>query len=241
MRATVDVKIAVAVGALAVARAAGAGTIVEVGPFAGTFSETWEGFDNYQDNPNTNEPSPASILDGEATITVALMSIYEPGVAEFLLGTSGAAQVADGVKGMGIGFEDFDTVALIEFETPVTDFGAFWGAATGSIFGDPAAIAITFFDLDAAPIDTVTIEYSHSAGGDGNLDWHGWHSQTPVGSITYSGNFVVIDGMQVIPVPGPGGLLPATLAGLCIRSTACGRGRRRRRPCPTRIPAGRRW
>ena len=51
--------------------------------------------------------------------------------------------------------------------------------------------------------------YSRSQSRDGLLEWHGWTSDTPIGSPSYEGDFVVNDGLQanVAKVPEPSTLL----------------------------------
>ena len=172
--------------------ATAADAVVAVGPFVGDFVESWEGFANYQENPNRYETSPAIIFGGHATIANPLMTIYEPSAgADFHLLYSGPAQVADGAKGMGL--DGGSQTATIDFVTPVFRFGAYWGAASGAT---PQVVSVSFVDTDGTLIDTVTFEYTRWPASDGLLEWHGWESTTAVGAITYTGSYVVIDAMQ---------------------------------------------
>jgi hypothetical protein len=171
------------------------GTVTEIPQFTGDISESWQGFQNYMFNPDFHEASPATIFGGQATITNPVMAIYEPGFAEFGLGSSGlCAQVADGTKAMGLNGPD--QTAVIEFATPVTEFGAWWGGTTGGKFPDPNTIAVSFYDADGVLIEMLNFEYSHSIQFDGVLDWHGWSISPPAATITYKSDFVAIDALQ---------------------------------------------
>lgn len=187
--------------------------IISIGAFTGDLTETWESFPHLS-SPNFYIANPTLIMGGGASISNPTMAIYQPGVANFGLGTSGNAQVSDGVKGMGI---DGVTPTTITFTNEVSRFGAFWGANTLPSLGypDPAVVTVAFFDASSTLIDTETFNYSHSSTADGLLDWHGWSSTVGIKSIQYSGSFVVNDGLQadrLAPsVPEPGSL---TLFGL---------------------------
>jgi len=170
-------------------------TATDIPQFTGEISESWQGFPNYFQNPDFYEPSPATIFGGEATIANPLMVIYEPGYADFGIGSSGlCAQTADGTRAMGLNAAD--QTAVIEFVTPVTEFGAWWGATTGGNFPDPNTITVSFYDTAGALIESLSFDYSHSAQFDGGLDWHGWSLSTPAATITYKSDFVAIDALQ---------------------------------------------
>ncbi len=186
--------------------------IISIGPFAGSLTETWESFPNYTVPVRpTFLPNPTAIMGGAAMISHPFMAVYEPAVplAFFDFFTSGLAQVADGSKGMGsvhvFGFPTATTT--ITFLSPIGAFGAFWGALTGGGRGDPVTVVLDFFDVFGNPIGTDSFSYSHSSLGDGRLDWHGWQSSIPVGSLTYTGLDVAVDGLQADAVPEPGTLL----------------------------------
>ena len=180
--------------------------VTPVGPFTGTLSETWESFPNYLEGGFHYLADPTTIMSGGASISNSQMAVYEPGTAFFGLGTSGSAQVSDGLKGMGL--NAIASTATITFTVPVPDFGGFWGASTS--FSDPTTVTLSFFDVFSNPIDTVSFLYSRSSSGDGLLEWHGWSSTTLIKSLTYTGDFVVNDGLQalgVTAVPEPSSLL----------------------------------
>lgn len=203
--------IAMAVATLVVAGTAQGGFITEIDPFVGDLTETWEGFPNYQDGPFFLD-DPTDIMGGNASISNPFMVVYEPGAgATFGLGSSGSAQVWDGTKGMGVNLGD--QTVVITFDLPIFSFGAYWGAATRAGFPDPNTIDVAFYDLDGGLIDTAAFQYSHSETGDGGLDWHGWSSTTVIGRVEFTGDFVVIDGLQAL-VPAPGAVALLGLGGL---------------------------
>ena len=180
-----------------------AGTVTDIPQFTGDISESWQGFQNYMLNPDFHEASPATIFGGEATIANPVMAIYEPGFAEFGLGSSGlCAQTADPTKAMGLNGPD--QIAVIEFVTPVTEFGAWWGGTTGGNFPDPNTIVLSFYNTEGALIETLSFAYSHSAQFDGGLDWHGWSISTPAATITYESDYVAIDALQANHAACPG-------------------------------------
>lgn len=189
--------------------------VTSTGPFTGSASETWESFPNYQSNPSFYQTDPTAIFGGAATISNDYMAVYQPSAgASFGLGSSGPAQVSDGTKGMGV--DRGEQTTTIQFASPVSAFGGYWGAAT---FGSGTTVTVSFFDVFASLIDTQTFNYSRDGFGDGLLEWHGWNSTTGIGAITYSGDYVVNDGLQinaanVSAVPEPSSMALLLMGGL---------------------------
>jgi hypothetical protein len=210
--------------------------ITPIGPFAGSLSETWESFPNYVDNGFNGLPRPTDIMGGAAAITSTAsgeMVVYEPGVAGFGLAGSGTAQVSDGTKGLGVSDESTGTTT-ITFDNPVADFGAFWGAAAGAGFPDPAIVTLRFFDAGSALIGVETFTYSHSATGDGVLEFHGYRSTVGIASLSFVGTYVVMDGLRANPfAPAATGIPePGTLALLLAGGMTMGTGAALRRHRP---------
>jgi hypothetical protein len=170
-------------------------TFSSTGPFTGTMSEGWESFPIFT---GTYLANPTSIMSGNAMIANSKMAIYQSGNA--FLGTSGRAQVADGTRGLMLNY--FAQTATITWNTPITEFGSYFAASTLPN-ADPAIVTVSFFGQSAALLNTETFTYSHSATSDGGLDWHGWLSTEPVYSISFQGDFLVLDGLQAVTVPEP--------------------------------------
>jgi len=197
--------------------------ITPIGPFTGDISESFEGFQNYFNNPNFYEDAfgPISIFGSSGTMTSpysgqgGAIVIYEPVAgATFGLGSYGSAQVADGTKGSGVNTGFPPAPVTIDFDTPVVDFGGYWGAA--DIFGNQfVPIVFDFYDVSGALIGSVTEQYGDRS--DGSLDWHGYHSDVPIASVVYTADYTVNDGLQANFVPAPGAALLLGAAGLVAR------------------------
>lgn len=189
------------------------GQVTTTGTFTGTFSETWETFNNYTIPPSTSPnylSNSTSIFGGAAAISNSFMTIYEPGAgAGFALGLNGDAMVADGTKGMGIDNSSVSSTT-ISFANDVSAFGGYWGSYGLNLGG--GSVTLTFFDASSNVIGSDSFLYDHTnPGGSGNgiLDWHGWQfAGAGIRSVTYQGLFVVNDGLQantvsVTPIPEP--------------------------------------
>src|SRR5437588_333512 len=141
------------VGILAFSSLSFAG-VIPIDQFTGQFQETWESFSSGGLIANNTV-----IMSGEAIISNPGVGNYIYGPGGWGLGSSGSAQSSDGTKGLAV--IGGSQTATITFASPVSDFGAFWGDATGS-FPDPNTVSVSFFDSFGALIDTATFNYSHS-------------------------------------------------------------------------------
>jgi PEP-CTERM motif-containing protein len=211
----------IVLSALALVQSAAHAQRTSIAPFAGTHSEGWETFVPYRQYggpPYLYLPAGQAIMAGFATIgsdTANTLLVYRPGTSSsFRIGDSGVppygeAQVAEGSQALGVSSSTSTT--FIDFATPVTDFGAYWGAPTR---GSPASFQVTFFDSLGSSTGTEEFTYDRSAFADGLLEWHGWHSTVPVARVAFQSYSSVIDGLQAEPVPEPGTLVLLTLGGL---------------------------
>jgi hypothetical protein len=199
--------------------------VIEVPPFVGTNSETWERF-------NVAEiPSETSILGGIATISGDHMVTAH----SFLMCT------VIGIPHDGNILMDSDRPTgpvSISFSQPVSAFGAYWGSGVGCPeccgFGDAPSI-LTFLDAAGNIIGTDSFFYD----GTGALAWHGYQFGTPAKTITRTAGDglegFAMDGLQAnvaaatptpTPTPTPGCYPNFTTAGGCdaLDSVATGAG-----------------
>lgn len=172
---------------------------IPIAPFTGDWVETFESFNNHVEGPRFLD-SPSSILEGNALIFHPLLTIYEPGAADFNLGSGGPAKVREGVKGLGIntppGFPEA-AIAEIVFDTRVRQFGAYWAAVP-----DQPVISFEFFDINNSLVDRIEFAYDFLSFRN-NLQWQGWTFDEGVKRITVAGFAPVLDYAQASPVPIP--------------------------------------
>jgi hypothetical protein len=205
--------------------------VLPVAPFTGTLSNPFDSMPNYVQGPHYL-PAWEMIGGNQAQISNPFMIVYQPGVADFGLGSSGIAQVPVGLKGLGI--DNAGQTTTITFAKPASEFGAFWGAATLSPFlADPSTVSISFYDASHNLINSLSFTYSHSTTQDGGLDWHGWSSSVGIGSVTFHGDYVALAGLQAtLPPGGPSLGLPEPASLTLVGIGAAGVGgyvwRRRR-------------
>jgi hypothetical protein len=191
-------------------------------PFIGAVQESWESFPNVNSTLETQGQrtylhGPIRIFQEFGTILHPKMGIYEPGSANYRLGSSGNAQVADGEKGMGLAVTgpqinpEFIEPASITFDRPVISFGAYWAAGTDDLF-DPEVIEFKFYNAAETLVGTDTWSYSRSFlinepemifSGDGLLQWLGWQFFIPIKRIEFGGGAIVADFLQANPIPEP--------------------------------------
>jgi hypothetical protein len=179
--------------------------LTEIVPFTGSTGEDWETFGG-----GTILASPAEIMGSGSGVTIASanMYIYEPGSHSFDLGGT-TATVADGTKGMALDGEA--QTATITFQNPVYQFGAYWGVrrfVENFGPGEPPNVLLNFSDGSS---------YTFTYGSfDGALEWHGWSSTVGLTSIKFTGDYVVIDGLQadIAPVPEPTTFIAGALLAL---------------------------
>ena len=193
--------------------------LTSTGPFTGDYSETWESFQTYPAGPYYLG-NPTSIMGGEASISNGYMYIYQPGAADFSLDQYGNATVSDGINGMGM--DCFTNTVTITAEDTWSSFGAYWGA----IYAQPT-VYIEAFDIDGKLIDAVKFSYEGINGRNDNpLIWHGWTSDIAIKSLTYTGDCVVIDGLQANEYKQTSAVPePATLLGFGLPMLMVGLGK----------------
>jgi hypothetical protein len=177
-------------------------SVISTGPFTGTYSESFESFPDYYHSDPALLPESTSIMGGFASITSANhdMVVYNTsdgaswGLGLIMAGTS------DGLQGLGLNSTG-DTLT-IDFNSPVTAFGGYF-AADGY---DGMSPLLTFNFSDGS-----SGNYYYN-DPNGTLDWEGWESSAGINSVTISGNFMAMDGLQAA-VPEPTTLALFGLAG----------------------------
>lgn len=167
--------------------------VTPIGEFTGVHSESFENIGS----PG-GLPGPVSIFGGAGTANDAFANTL-------VLATSVSSADTDWVQffpynGFLMGLTPTGH-AVFEFETPVTEFGGFFGSAAihsgGSIlFRDEAGGEIDSFDFNVTALE---------------WGWQGWQSDTPIASIEIAasanpGAPLVFDDLQITPIPAPGAL-----------------------------------
>lgn len=182
--------------------------VTAIGEFTGDGTETFENIAS----PG-GVPGPVDIFGGAATINDSLAN-------QLVLATV--------VSSSDTGHENFfphngflmglvpTGWTTIEFDTPVSQFGGFFGSAAFHNGG-----GVTFFDEDGNAIGSDDMEITAM-----QWDWHGWESDTPISSIQIRASAdpsapMVMDNLQYTAVPAPG-----ALALLAVGTFAAGRRRR---------------
>jgi hypothetical protein len=171
--------------------------VITVPEFTG---DSTEGFEDVL-SPG-GHPSPVDIFSGKCSMDDTLSHTVV--IADIWSGPLGSVFPHAG-RWMG-GTTAGSTV--LEFTTPVTDFGAFMTTVATVPDG-----TITFSDQSGGLIASLPLSVQPLTWG-----WQGWHSDTPVARIVMSGNAgpgfgFIFDPMQAnwIPEPASLGLLVAGL------------------------------
>jgi hypothetical protein len=183
-------------------------SVISTGPFTGTYSESFESFPDYYHSDPAILPESTSIMGGFASISSANhdMIIYNTSDgASWGLGLIYAG-VSDGLQGLGLNSTG-DTLT-IDFNSPVTAFGGYF-AADG--FGMSPLLTFNFSDGSSG-------SYNYS-DPNGTLDWVGWESSAGINSVTISGNYIAMDGLETV-VPEPTTLALFGLAGSLVLAAA---------------------
>lgn len=180
--------------------------LTPIGQFLGDCQESYESFPNYRNTPGSYMTDPTPIMGGMALVGASpRMVVYEPPAgATFLLGSNGSALVAHGVKGHGL--DTFGSFT-ITFPSGVSDFGGYWSHFPDA--GNP--IVFDFYNTSGGYIGSdarLVIDPS------GALQWAGWNSVAPIGSVVISGDFIVHDYLQANCIPAPGACAALGLAGM---------------------------
>ena len=158
--------------------------VLEIPPFVGTQSETWEEFPVMQFGDG-----PISILGGTAMISG---SALETDTFNMFHLCYFDAYPTDGIKFLGA--DSRDAYLTISFSQPISAFGAYWE----NFPGPPAPTNCGGTETRFSFMDTagnLVGEVSYPAGGGGDR-WHGFAFATPVKTINVNGYYVCTDGMQ---------------------------------------------
>lgn len=160
----------------------GDGPVMEVPPFVGTHSETWEEF------PVGEFGSPeVSILGGTAVISGTELEIATTHMFH-LCGFD--AEPTDGAKFMGA--DAASASVSISFSQPVSAFGAYWG----NIPEHPQGCGGTETHFNFMDITGNLVGQATYPAGNGAMHWRGFAFTTPVKTIDVDGIYLVTDGMQ---------------------------------------------
>jgi len=192
-------------------------SIVAIPEFIGSSNESFESFSpGSMSTPTMNYISgPDSILGGTANLsginsnTVSYPIYVWSSIGGLSLGGGVSAVPFDGTK--GIVLNGSTPMARIDFTTPTTKFGGYWGAAFNG------TIDLTFYDNTDAVIGSDSVTYSLS----GPLEWFGWMSTAgdpAIAAVEWTGYWATVDGLQTnvsaVPVPAAVWLFGSGLIGL---------------------------
>jgi hypothetical protein len=184
-----------------------------IAPFTGDFSEGFESFSGEIPGLHDNVSGPVSILEGRAWLSgihpnrsANPFYVWDSCCGfslDDLTTVEGHVQAVPFDRARGLHLQtvlNMNPIAKIEFPTPVSEFGGYWVHAVTRTMAGP--ITISMFDAEGAAIDTVELHYDYE-NLQGVHEWFGWSSTTPVGSLTFTGPWAGIDGIQINLIPEP--------------------------------------
>ncbi len=177
-------------------------SLTAVVPFAGTYSETFDGFPS-QDN-QVFVPDSVPTFDGHAIMTGSLSStlaVYE--LWQTFVPIDGRQFVVS---------QQNDLITTFAFDRPLTDFGGYF--ATGVfVTGDynQNGLKVTYIDANGNVVGTDTRTPTSLIALP--LTWLGWHSDTAFTTVEISvpGGFYMMDSLQVQAVPEPSTVIAGAL------------------------------
>jgi hypothetical protein len=195
--------------------------VSSIGPFVGQFNEGFENGASGQIFGSAPDLSgPRNILSNQATLTGKAPEIHSQSqprplyiwssVGGFSLDDKTPAQghvvgiPFDGTRGLTCYSSIQIPTARIDFQTPAKEFGGYWLHAVTRTQGGP--ITVTFLDGIGDVIDTKQFNYDYD-NLRGVSEWFGWSSTTPIHSVTFTGFWASIDGIQVNLIPEPSTVL----------------------------------
>jgi hypothetical protein len=144
------------------------GQVVAVPPFTGDAVETFESYPIF-----SHPPAPLSTQVG---VIHGQLEIY-----------NGLHADGDRSAMSDVAY----TIHEIVFAEPVHDFGAYWGSWPE---GGYTGLGIALRDPDGEIIFWRIIDDGFPFA----LLWHGWHSETPIGSVTcYGYGWLIIDSLRI--------------------------------------------
>jgi len=173
--------------------------ISPIGAFAGSMTEDFESFPNYNAGGNYDV---LPVMSGAATFSSNpagsnQLWIYDPAAASWGLSGHGAATVHGGLQGFGLfngGSAGVD--ATLTFTSPILRFGGWF--ATDSTVNN---MTVSFFDAGGVQIGLTQNVTTASS----TMVWFGWESTVGVKSIGFGSDIApVMDDIQAdAAVPEP--------------------------------------
>lgn len=169
--------------------------IVNVGPFTGSSSESFESFPNF----NSGAQTTLNVLGGlgQFTATGSALYIIQPPLASWGLGLNGPGSAYDGVKALGLFDLSGSALVTLTFTDPVLQFGAYFQTDRQNNGTD---LSVSFYDASNNLLGSDS--FTHASAP---YQWHGWADSSGIKKVTFAGNVApVMDSLQIMAVPEPG-------------------------------------